>query len=326
MRQIFCLSLLLVLHLNYTGQYLHELSPELIESEYLEKYKSYLEPEAELLIISKYESVEKIGEDSYLRKRYNPDQVILTEVLGFKNYLRKILHGQFVQYYDNGTKSMSGEYLGSKASGTWKYYKYPNGQLISYGDYKLGVKDGEWITLDTLGNVFKKQDFKDLAFSDCNTYNKNGELIFFEKFKNDKVRKQTIFDQEAYDDLNCNGVHPSMTLQSCMHLKKNKRKRCNKKTVRDHVRSNLKFDDPTIAEARGRVTIWFNVRPNGEITDIVLPTSLNDTIKERCLKIMIDFPKYSKYTICEKHKGIRIGIPISILTGKDFLYELEEVW
>tara|TARA_B110000285_G_scaffold192664_1_gene221184 strand:+ start:1363 stop:2199 length:837 start_codon:yes stop_codon:yes gene_type:complete len=75
-------------------------------------------------------------------------------------------------YYENGIVHSEGSLDHSEPSGVWQYYN-ENNKLKYGGEYKNGIKHGEWAAYDNKGNILfseRKHDFTNLAFGDFDSY------------------------------------------------------------------------------------------------------------------------------------------------------------
>ena len=66
--------------------------------------------------------------------------------------------GQFVDYHDNGTKSVEGQFVNGKQQGIWTFY-HENGKLFRTGKYVDGRADGQWVIWREDGSKWSEQTY-----------------------------------------------------------------------------------------------------------------------------------------------------------------------
>ncbi|MFQ3575776.1 MAG: toxin-antitoxin system YwqK family antitoxin [Cytophagales bacterium] len=92
---------------------------------------------------------------------------------------KRVLHGSFESYYENGNLKSKGFYHHNKPTGKWKYF-FENGKLQMEGSYSDGVPVNEWNYYYESGNIAQ---IGKLSFG-----KKNGSWInYFENGKNKSI-------------------------------------------------------------------------------------------------------------------------------------------
>ena len=126
------------------------------------EYYSYLEDSTNINVSSKlhkhHKKVPKLvyyykGDDSTNCKEIQYYEDGSKKMEG--NYVNDFRNGTWTAWYRNGQLWSQGDYKDGYAIGTRKVY-YPNGKLYIVGDYEHGKRTGDWTFYDSLGTVLKK--------------------------------------------------------------------------------------------------------------------------------------------------------------------------
>ena len=64
-------------------------------------------------------------------------------ILHKHRYSKGVLHGEFIEYYDDGQKSIIGNYRFGKKHGPWTYI-YKDGVVALSGNFSKGNPRGSW--------------------------------------------------------------------------------------------------------------------------------------------------------------------------------------
>ncbi len=71
-----------------------------------------------------------------------------------------MIDGVRIKYHANGSTVWSqGKEVDGKSDGYWEWYRI-DGTLKRSGHFDLGIQDGEWITYDKDGEVYKRTHMK----------------------------------------------------------------------------------------------------------------------------------------------------------------------
>ncbi len=104
-----------------------------------------------LLILITWDAIGQVKVISY----YDADSSKLKEVMTLKDSTSGVLHGPFVEYFDNGKIKSKGSFSDNFQNGDWEYY-YENGNLKSKGNLLNGVTYGVWQFYYENGQVSRK--------------------------------------------------------------------------------------------------------------------------------------------------------------------------
>ena len=64
-------------------------------------------------------------------------------ILKKQRYSKGMLHGEFIDYYIDGQKSVIGNYRFGEKHGQWTY-NYKDGVIALGGNYRNGIPNGSW--------------------------------------------------------------------------------------------------------------------------------------------------------------------------------------
>lgn len=106
------------------------------------------------------------------------------------------INGYVKNYYDNGVLQSEGNMKGGLPTGIWKYYD-PFGKLNHVGEYKLGKRDGRWLSGDLskskyLGDICMNPNLPNLE--EQMKYQEKMLDIYIRYFKNGKLLNSEYYD------------------------------------------------------------------------------------------------------------------------------------
>jgi antitoxin component YwqK of YwqJK toxin-antitoxin module len=122
----------------------------------------YAEEDGTLASDETYAAGKKVGTS----KIYYSDGKLAEEI----NYKDDIKDGPWVQYFTDGTVKLKATYKAGSLEGMYIYY-YLNGNVQVSGTYVNGVKDGTWVYLTDIGEMEKREEYR------------NGRMIDREEFE-----------------------------------------------------------------------------------------------------------------------------------------------
>lgn len=94
----------------------------------------------------------------------------------YKKKNKKIRHGQFVSYYENGQKELEGEFIDDKGTGYFTYW-FENGNIDSKGEFIDGKLEGVWCFYFQDGQMCAKEKYVDGERTEWGFWDKDGNNV-----------------------------------------------------------------------------------------------------------------------------------------------------
>jgi TonB family protein len=218
----------------------------------------------------------------------------------YKNKELTIRHGAMIWKDDEGNLLEEGLYANGRKASIWKHYAYTSSgtYLSSYGTYVNDLKEGLWVTTDTLGIKIKEELYTD------------GILAKATEFEPDGTEKPVLIP-----------VTPDTAVQkmpsfSCLPLFEKEGDRCGEVSLQMYLRDNINY--PVRARdlyIMGDAYLSFVIEKDGSVTRIHVINGISDDIKKECVRIVSKMPKWIP--------GQANGLPVKVKFTLPIRFRLE---
>lgn len=255
------------------------------EEKYTKKYENFFEKKSKLIYIDYYKSEEKTKE-SYIRKIYNPDKMVMTHFITYKDELFTTKHGRYEERYDNNKLWKTGEYQNNELTGIWHYYNFSNSTVRS-GRYKGNLKEGGWVAKDSLGNILNKANYSNGKLNgEYLQYDSAGNLAFRLNYLADSiVSKEIINKTESVFHLDSLDTMPYLKI--CDDPNGELPENCHKNALLDFIYKKIRYPEIAIEkEIEGQAMFSFVIDEEGKLTDIVTYRGICKEIERECLRVL----------------------------------------
>ncbi|HTQ64342.1 MAG TPA: TonB family protein [Puia sp.] len=165
--------------------------------------------------------------------------------------------GEFIFYDKNGNPMFQMNFLNDKADGPYSAF-YPNGKKHSEGNYKIGKMDGDWTGHYESGNISAKAHYENGKQQSASFYNEDGTA-------NHDI---TVFFRDASYPGGATAWH-------------------------DYLVSQLRYPNSAVKNnIEGRVLVEFTIEKSGDITDISVVQSVEESLDKEALRVIKKMPKW----------------------------------
>lgn len=242
---------------------------------------------------------------SFRVRVFHPELKTLTEEKHYSTAALTLLHGEYKSWWDDGAIREQGFYQYGRKHGIWLEKEPGQGKSVS-GEYHNERKDGLWTQLDTNGMVESVYTWKDgKRHGKFFLYNSAGDKINEGLFSNDtlvaelfkmpKVIKPYLrnCDKEVFSDVYT----------------------CTNALLPQYIYSELKY--PSTArknKVEGNALVLWDVEADGRVSNVRVPQSISNDIKEEILDVFKDLPEWQP--------GTKDGIPLKMTLSMPIKFAL----
>ena len=228
----------------------------------------------------------------------------------YKSKRLKTKHGTEKIWTDDGVLISEGNMIDNKKDGHWKFYHRENGVLSNEGNYVFGKKTGLWKAYDKESRISGETSYENNL--------RDGPFILYDSLKT-VVNKGVYQADTLYSVLhkveskpNSNSVEQMPYIASCSSIDNTKeRKQCSDRTLIEHVYKSMRYPaDARVNDVQGRALVRFVVTKNGDIDDINVLVGLCQSIKEECLRVVQELPKWKPGMQDGKEVNVHFTLPI----------------
>jgi TonB family protein len=270
-------------------------SSSIYAQSYKDQYQEKLEPNSKFLRGTGNSTLEKTKEGTYIYKKYYPENKMITQLMTSDMRNFEVLNGLYYTAYDDGIIVTKGNYVNNLKEGYWVegvsrsgYYKNGNKEatwkqvindtMILYEEnYISGKLEGTATKYDSLGNVQYQMAYRD------------GDLLTTTKDTTIKIVEEM----------------PRFSGCEELGLDKDSLSQCATKKLLEYVYSNIRYPDKAREyEVEGKAIIQFVIDKSGDVTDIKVLNGISKEIKNECLRLLRNMPKWIP--------GIQDGVPVKV--------------
>ena len=207
----------------------------------------------------------------------------------------------FKKMYDDGTLVSRGYYINNKKEGDWLE------KVNHTGKYKNDKKTGEWKSYNTDSTVYAKMTYdNDELHGSLFNYDSLGNVTFEEIYEKGELLSSTAdTTQKIGDELpRFPGCEDQGLSQKELH-------HCATNKMLTYVYSNLRY--PAKArenDVEGMALFRYNVDEKGNVVDVETLWGISGDIKEECLRLINNMPKWRPGYKDEKPVKARYTLPI----------------
>ncbi len=219
--------------------------------------------------------------EGYRVRVFQPEKKILTEDKIYSTPALTLMHGFYESWWDDGSIREQGIYQYGRKNSVWLEHEPGLGQSSS-GEYIDNRKEGIWTQLDSNGMVEAVYNYKNgKLHGKYFLYDSTGQKINEGLYKSDTLIAE-LFKQ------------PTIALPYLKSCASNSDiYGCSDATLAQYIYSNLRYP----AEARkkgihGSAYAEWDVMPNGSITNIRIPQTLNNDIEAECRRLLKNMPQW----------------------------------
>lgn len=248
-------------------------APYADSKKYADYYQDFLEPESKLITAGYSWTREQLG-DTTIIKQYHPDMRVL---IAQTSYVGNRKNGKSKEWFDNRNIFQEGYYYNDIKTGQWTECSNDSGYGCQSGIYESGKREGEWVSLDSLGRISSMSTYKDgILNGTFKKWDKNGELSVVGEYEDGEI--VNIEQGEYTDPILDTTEMPYMA--SCENvLDKNTRRQCSERKLSESIYKNIKY--PASARENGlegAAIITFIVTKDGSMENIRAMRGLSDDV------------------------------------------------
>lgn len=264
------------------------------------RYKEKLEPNSKLISAGYNFTVEKTKTDKFIFKKYFPETKQITHYMTFKSSKLEVWDGEYMEWYDNGDLILKGNFVNDKKNGKWK-------EFSSEGKYEKGKKNGKWIRVNNDGQIIEEQNYLGGELDGMNiTFDSTGQVIMEEEYKMGELISTTT-------DTTKKVIEVMPRFFGCEEIKGSieEKKKCADKKLLKYVYGKIKY--PKIARKNnieGNVMIQFVIDEDGNVTDIRPLRALCAAIRDECVELVENMPKWTPGLQNGKPVRVQFNLPI----------------
>lgn len=255
---------------------------------YSEKYADRIDEGSTHLISNYYTSWEQTSDGAFVFKQYCPSTGVMTDYETYPERNRQEANGTSKRWYDDGTPWWQGQYKDGVKDGQWKYFHKSNGALKETGQYESGKKEGVWKSYNPKGQLTSVYQFhKGQRDGDFQAYHDNGTISLEGEYELGELSRRTAYDSTGQEiDLLEVTQMPMYKDAACRNLKGQQRKSCADKQMLRMIYRNIRYPRFAVErEIEGSAIVRFVVKKNGQISDIEVLRGLCDPIREEALRV-----------------------------------------
>lgn len=263
---------------------------------YADKYRNRIDPGNVMVSAGAIFTVEQTPDLHFIKKEYYFDTGAKTSETSYADKSLTIRDGKAAVWYDNGNKWKEGNYKRDKKEGEWKHYSSAqNGKLSSYGSFLNDLEEGVWIGVDSLGNKSDETMYKaGKKVGETKYYNPDGTV-------RTNIPVMPVFEQEEVQ------TPPSFPCDP----KFGGNVDCDEKSLLQYLSTNIKYPAKAREEnITGTAILTFVVDKDGSVKDVTVIRGICDGIRDECIRIVQNMPKWKPGMVGDKPVKVRFTIPI----------------
>lgn len=282
------------------------------------KYQNYIDSNEEIVLSRYHFVITKLPDNSYRKRVFFPETMTLTNDNMYSDKDIRNKNGQESNYSDLGVLISQGNYKNNKREGTWKIYNRKTGKISQEGEYKNGEKADVWTTYKEGIRSREVNYIEGLENGAFQEFDSLQNVIRSGTYENGEIIDQSMIESSYVDtDEVFKIVEEIPHLSSCKGIDNYEdRTNCSNKTLLKYIYSNIKY--PALAREygiEGQVIVQFVVDEKGDINDIEVVRGICQDMKDECLKVVKNMPKWEP--------GTQGGEPVKVLYTLPVKFKLE---
>ncbi|MEM7102739.1 MAG: TonB family protein [Bacteroidota bacterium] len=257
----------------------------------VKKYAQFLEENSKVVNANKYQTLEKVA-GKFILKTYNPDKLILTQVMTFKDIELSILDGPYLELYDDGSVWKKGQFFNNATSGVWEFH-YPFAGEVQSGEFLDGKKEGSWIRKDSLDRTMRTSSYlAGQLEGELTVFDKEGNVAYKEFYEADELVKTEIQDSLIYKD-NRPGAVVLPAMPACKDLTGKARESCREYEYMKYVYGKIKYPNRAVKEnIEGTAIVSFLVEKDGSLSNFTVLRGICKDIEKECMRVIKSSPTW----------------------------------
>lgn len=248
----------------------------------LQRYKEHREPNSKLIAQGVDYTIEKLKNKKYVYKQYYPETKVNTQLITFKSKKFMVKDGLYLERFDDGKIIREGDFVNNKKEGAWKEYSWA-------GKYKNGKRVGEWVSHDEKNRLKSRSNFVNGQLHGVQIkYDTLGQKLGESIYKNALFISTTI-------DTSYKETETLPRFAGCEKIvgTEEEKKVCADKKMMNYVYQKLKYPKQARKDGiDGIALVRFVIDKDGTVTDIKVLRGLCKEIKEECIKLVSNMPKW----------------------------------
>ena len=279
-------------------------------------FSDYLAQDEKVKLETYWYIVSKKKDGRYVQRTFFPETVQITSEVIYSNKKLKTKQGEAIFWFENGNKSREGMYVNNKKVGHWIQYHRMTGGVASEGLYQNGDEHGQWKRYDDQGRLTEELNYnKGIKEGRFVTYDSLGVIKNEGVYKNDDILSQTM--QPSMMDESKDHTETMPYLAQCKSQTDiEARKKCSDIALITFIQQNLKYPRKAREnDLEGRAIVQFVVTKDGSVKDIETLVGLCQPIKDECERIVKRLPKWKP--------GIQDGEPVNVKYTVPFTFRLK---
>lgn len=283
---------------------------------YENTYNKYLSKN-EIKTFSWYQGVKsKNNKGELIIRLFYPEKEQLTSYTTYKLDDPTLKHGLYKTWFDNGFPQIEGQYKNNFKTGWWKYFNHENGSLLAEGTFKGNKHHGKWKNYDLEGRIYAESTWeKGVKEGEFIDYDTLGNIVNQGIYKADTIFQQTQKFKRIKSHQN--GV-VFMIVDEMPHLKEvehitdiAERKKASDQALLKHIYGNISY--PSFARenaAEGMAVIRFVIDTDGSVIDIYPLSGVCESIEKECLELVANLPPWNPGKQDGKAVRVRYNLPV----------------
>ncbi|MBK8626276.1 MAG: energy transducer TonB [Saprospiraceae bacterium] len=282
-------------------------------SQFNGKYNSFLE-EDETEIKTEYHTIfSKKSDGSYVFRQFFPETKQITELITYASD-KNTKNGKYARWSDDGILRSEGNYKNNQEIGQWI-----DGE--SKGKYLQGKKEGQWIATNKKGQLSAVYQYiNGIRHGEFIIYDTLGQIVNKGIYRADTIFSQSVISEKTTEGpLKKIKIMPMMKSKSCAQMNYDERKNCSDIAMLTYITKKLKY--PIIARdygVQGTAIVQFVIDTDGSVVDINVVRGICQSIKDEVTRVVKSFPAWDP--------GIIDGKPVKVLYTLPVKFKLERFY
>lgn len=270
------------------------------DDEYRRKFNYTLDSTEKVIRYGYYYVVSTVPEGFRVRV-FHPDEKVMTEEKTYSTSALTLLHGEYKGWWDDGSFREQGFYQYGRKHGTWLEKEPGQGKSAS-GEYANDRKDGLWTQLDTNGMIESVYTWKDGK--------RHGKFLLYDGF-GQKVNEGLFKNDTLISELFKQPVMVKPYLRSCENGDFMDVETCTDIMLPQYLYSTVKYpSEARKNKIQGSVFAQWDVLADGTVTNIRVPQSLSNEIKNEVIRVLSRMPAWAPGTKDGKPIKWTVSLPV----------------
>lgn len=262
-------------------------------------FKDQLEPNGRLVNCSINSTVEELPGGIYIAKWYHVDTKKMYKQMSLKSKMLDVLHGEYIEYWDDGTLVTKGVYDNGKKLGLWLEKESESGEYVN------GLREGEWKSIRADASISAIYQYALGDLHGIKTYFDSlgnvEKTINYEHGKNlaDTMGASKELDEHMPRFPGCEGLGLNDEAVS----------ECMKNKMLQYIYGGLRYPRKEINKnIEGTVVVRFVIEKDGSIGGIKLLRGISNGLGQEVLRLVKSMPTW----IPGYQKGVAVSVQFTL--------------